>query len=192
MRQRRLFASSWIFRGREGVASAIFSPCAGYRYELRRTWRAGRGTLVFVGLNPSTADESVDDPTIRRILGYADDWGLGSLIMLNAFAWRSTDPKALPKLVDRGVDPIGADNDSTIERVFREHASDKLVIGWGRNASLLDRGRAVASMALRFHGRPECFGLTENRQPKHPLYLKSSLVPRLYADLVTPSPRPTP
>jgi len=137
--------------------------------------------MVFVGLNPSTADENTDDPTIRRILGFADDWGFGTLVMLNAFAYRSTDPKALHDRAARGREVIGRDNDETILRTFEEHRRTKLVMGWGANGTLLDRGSAIARTALSVHRRPECFGLTQNGQPKHPLYLAASTRPTRFA-----------
>jgi hypothetical protein len=173
-RVERTNGSGWRFRGHEGVSTAAFSPCGLYRYELRRVWKAHKRTMVFVGLNPSTADESTDDPTIRRILGFADDWGYGTLVMLNVFAFRSTDPKALHERAARGRDVIGSQNDATIRSTFAAHRRDKLVIGWGAHGVLLERGRDVAAMAMSVHPRPECLGLTQSGQPKHPLYLAAS------------------
>jgi hypothetical protein len=172
--------SGWHFRDHDGLSSATFSPCGEYRYELRRVWKPTARTMVFVGLNPSTADERTDDPTIRRILGFADDWGFGSLVMLNAFAYRSTDPKALHSRSARRREVIGPDNDSTLRRILATHRRDKLVLGWGANGTLLERGRDVASLALSVHRRPECFGLTQNGEPKHPLYLAASSRPSRY------------
>jgi hypothetical protein len=171
----------WRFRGYEGLSSAAFSPCGLYRYELRRVWKPKARAMVFVGLNPSTADESTDDPTIRRILGFADDWGFGTLVMLNAFAFRSTDPKALHVRASRRREVIGRENDATIERTFARHRADKLVMGWGANGTLLERGRSVAAIAMSVHRRPECFGLTQNGQPKHPLYLAATTKAKRYA-----------
>jgi hypothetical protein len=164
----------WHFRDYEGRSTAAFSPCGLHRYELRRVWKPRARVMVFVGLNPSTADENTDDPTIRRILGFADDWGFGTLVMLNVFAFRSTDPKALHARAARGQEIVGPGNDDTIRRTFEEHRRTKLVMGWGANGTLLDRGRDVARVALSVHRRPECFGLTQNGQPKHPLYLAAT------------------
>jgi hypothetical protein len=171
----------WRFRGHEGISTARFSPCGLYRYALRREWNTKRGTMVFVGLNPSTADESTDDPTIRRILGFADDWGYGSLVMLNAFAFRSTDPKALHTRAARRREVVGPDNDATIAQVFTEHRKTRLVVGWGAHGILLERGRHVAEMARAIHGRPQCLGRTESGEPKHPLYLAASTRPIRYS-----------
>jgi hypothetical protein len=172
--------TGWRFRDYEGSCSATFSPCRTYRYELRRTWKPRARVMVFVGLNPSTADERTEDPTIRRILGFADDWGFGTLVMLNVFAFRSTDPKVLHARAARRHEVVGPDNDATIRQTFEAHRKGKLVIGWGANGTLLERGREVAAIALAIHRRPECFGLTANGQPKHPLYLAASTKPTRY------------
>jgi hypothetical protein len=166
--------TGWCFRGHEGVSTATFSSCGLYRYELRRVWKPKKRAMVFVGLNPSTADESTDDPTIRRILGFADDWGFGSLVMLNAFAFRSTDPKALHARAAQGREVIGAGNDAAIARAFETNRAGKLVVGWGMHGALLERGRHVAEMANALHGRPQCLGRTASGEPKHPLYLAAS------------------
>ena len=137
--------------------------------------------MVFVGLNPSTADESTDDPTIRRILGFADDWGFGTLVMLNAFAFRSTDPKALHVRAARRHEVVGVENDATIARAFEANRNGKLVVGWGAHGSLLGRGRHVAEMARTIHGRPQCLGRTGSGEPRHPLYLAASTRAVLYS-----------
>jgi hypothetical protein len=173
--------TGWRFRAYEGTSTATFSPCGLYRYELRRIWKPRAKVMVFVGLNPSTADENTDDPTIRRILGFADDWGFGTLVMLNAFAFRSTDPKALHVRAARLREIVGPANDETIRRTFEEHRRTKLVMGWGAHGTLLDRGRDLSRLALDVHRRPECFGLTQNGQPKHPLYLAAKTTPVRYS-----------
>lgn len=166
---------------------AIFSPCRLYRYELHRRWGSG-DTCLFVMLNPSTADEEQDDPTIRRCLGFAKKWGFGALAIGNAFAWRSTDPDGL-----RGVtDPVGPDNDEALRRMAC--AASRIVVGWGANASAVDPGRAerVARLLDQAPGRALdevrglaraagveektarpiwCLGVNGDGSPKHPLYL---------------------
>ncbi len=174
----------WRWRGHEGTSSARFSPCMRYRYELRRTWKPELRPLVAICCNPSVATELVEDNTVRRLLGFADRWGFGGLVLANAFALRSTDPKALRASLAAGVDPIGSENDASIRSILESHRSDKLILGWGGNARLLDRGRNVAAMALTIHGRPECFGLTKDGQPVHPLYLPDVSVPHLFAQLI--------
>jgi len=175
----------WSFRGKPGTSSARFSDDRRYRYELRRTWDASLRPLLVIACNPSTSDEgSRTDPTTKRLLSFASAWGLGGLLLLNCYALCSTDPKALRASVKRGESPIGPDNDATLRRLLESHKDDRLLLAWGGNAKLLDRGQAVARMALEIHGRPECFGLTSDGHPSHPLYLPDASVPHLYADLV--------
>lgn len=171
---------SWSFQGRNGASSATFSPCGKYRYELRRAWDATKPALISIGLNPSTADAYRPDNTVTRELGYAARWGCGAYIKLNVFAWRSTDPKVLPRLAD----PVGPENDLTIERVLRAHPEAKLVLTWGANGTLLGRGDRVAQLALDLHDKPECFGLTNNGQPMHPLRLPYRLALQSYRDVL--------
>lgn len=172
----------WRFQELTGESSARFSPCEGYRYELARTWDVSKPRLTFVGLNPSTADAFQDDPTIRRIIGFARSWGCGALRMFNAFALRSTDPKGLLDVDD----PIGPENDSALREDFESARArnERVVLGWG-NPGILDmRGAIVAGWAIAYHGEPECFGLTQNGQPKHPLYLPGTSKPVLYRDAI--------
>lgn len=184
MRQQSLFGQTWRFRGRDGVSSARFSDDRMYRYELRRTWDATKRPLVVIACNPSTAAEEQDDPTCRRLYAFADAWGLGGILLLNAFALCSTDPRGLRASMKAGGDPVGPENDATLRRLLEEHRGDRLLLAWGGNARLMDRGRAVATLAMSVHGRPECFGLTRGGEPVHCLYLPDASVPHLLADLV--------
>ncbi len=124
----------------------------------------GDGHVTFIGLNPSTADETKDDPTIRRCIGFAKSWGFGGINMLNLFAYRSTDPNKL-KVV---VDPVGPEND-----VFLSMYCDVIglnVVCWGTRGGFMDRGEKV--IALLGRECLSCFGFTNGGHPKHPLYLK--------------------
>ena len=96
--------------------NAIFSDCRKYRYVLSRTWNDKKKTILFIGLNPSTADEKIDDPTIRRCINYAQNWGYGSLLMVNLFAYRATIPTELKNVKN----PIGNDNDILYYRTFKK------------------------------------------------------------------------
>lgn len=183
--QQPLFAESWRWKGLVGTSSARFSEDRRYRYELRRTWSPALRPLIVIACNPSIATDTRDDPTCRRLYAFADRWGLGGVYLLNAFALCSTDPKALKAAVKLGVDPVGPDNDATIRSVLERHREDKLLLAWGGNAKLNDRGRDVGAMALSIHGRPECFGLTEDGHPVHPLYQPDVSIPHLYASLIT-------
>ena len=143
--------------------SAEFSRCRRYRYTLERRWATRGPTVVFIGLNPSTADERTDDPTVRRCVGFARDWGFAGVVLVNLFALRSTDPALL--LTDR--DPIGPDNDHWIRSSLR--AAAMVVAAWGVRGGLLDRDAAVAAIAGDLH----CLGLTKAGHPRHPLYLSA-------------------
>jgi len=145
------------------ASSAILSPCRKYRYVLERRWAKCGATIMFVGLNPSTADERVNDPTVRRCIGFAMDWGFSSLILVNLFAYRATNPKALLTVND----PVGAENDFWIDK-FQKHA-EVCVVAWGMHGSNLGRDAEV----LKRIKNPTCFGTTMAGAPKHPLYLSS-------------------
>jgi hypothetical protein len=142
-------------------SSAKFSDCGHYRYSLIRIWDRSRPTILFIGLNPSTADAEKNDPTIRRCLGFAQEWNYGGLVVCNLFAYRSTDPRAL-RIVD---DPIGPDNDAAIRQACG--FAERIVVAWGIHGRLGGRNDEVLPM-LR---RPYCLGVTFGGSPKHPLYL---------------------
>ena len=111
--------------------TAILSPCGRYRYRLERdlgALTATRGAVAFIMLNPSTADATTDDPTIRRCIGYARAWGYARLIVGNAYAWRSTDPAGL---WTAGPGPVGPDNDQHLEQIARD--AEPVVCAWGAN-----------------------------------------------------------
>lgn len=150
------------------IKTAIFSEDRIYRYTLYRGWENGK-TLAIIGLNPSTADEIQDDPTIRRCIRYAKDWGFGALYMLNLFAFRAT----LPSVMKSSNEPIGIDNDYWIRIVCGE-MSDMTLIAWGNHGSYLSRDKQVLSIV----SNPYCLGVTKTGQPKHPLYLPSALKPK--------------
>lgn len=150
---------------------AIFSPCNKYRYKLWRIW--GKGEVVaFVGLNPSTADENEDDPTVRRCINFAKTWGFDGLIMLNIFGYRSTDPNGL-KAVD---DPIGPGNDQAL--IDGSKQAGITIAAWGSHGGYLDRGRK----ALKFLTDLHYLKLTQGGFPNHPLYLKADLKPIPWRD----------
>lgn len=151
-------------------AGATISPCRRYRYKLWREWDASRPAVVFCGLNPSTATASRDDPTIRRELGYARDWGFGKLIKVNAYGWRSPDPKAMLQ----AEDPIGPENLAIVLSEARHAAL--FVAAWGNH--IRDRDAFVLRTLLRQSGvRIHVLRLTKAGNPEHPLYLARNLVP---------------
>ena len=151
-------------------SSAVFSNDRRYRYSLTRSWDAGP-RLNFVMLNPSTADEETNDPTIERCVRRAKSYGYGSLVVTNLFAYRSTNPGEL-KLVE---DPVGGWNDDALLRQAR--ASDAVVCAWGVDGRLLNRDRQVKSLFKRAGIRLYVLKLSRDGYPCHPLYLPYSLKP---------------
>ena len=157
-------------QGAQGASEALYSDCETYRYALTRIWARDVAPVLFVMLNPSTADESQNDPTVRRAIGYALERGFGSIEIVNAFALRSTDPKGLKRALETGVDPIGPRNDEAIRRAAAR--AETVVAAWGTHATLLERDRAVRRL-LASHDRCVALGLTASGLPRHPLYLRS-------------------
>ncbi|MEO8632426.1 MAG: DUF1643 domain-containing protein, partial [Chloroflexota bacterium] len=113
---------------------AVFSGDRRYRYRLWRRWELSRPLIAFCMLNPSTADERSDDPTIRRCIGFARDWGYGGVEIVNVFALRATDPRELRRLRD----PVGPRNDSYVLDAAERAAS--VVIAWGAHGAFRSRG----------------------------------------------------
>lgn len=153
--------------------SATFSADRVYRYTLWREWLGGEGICQFIGLNPSTADEFRDDPTVRRCIGYAKGWGFQALCMTNIFAYRSTDPSALRRVSD----PVGSENDRYLVEVSK--AALVVVAAWGAHGTLHDRAKHVVAM---LGPRLSALRLTQAGHPCHPLYLPKYLTPTPYGE----------
>lgn len=153
---------------------AAFSRCAAYRYRLWRTWDARKSVLGFVMLNPSTADELDNDPTVARCQRRAERLGYGGLVVANAYALRSTDPQALYA----AGDPIGPDNDQAIRQVATEAAL--VICGWGVHADQVQPGRGTQVLdMIQAAGRtPHVLGVNADGSPQHPLYLAYNVQPR--------------
>ena len=148
------------------LSGATFSECRTWRYQLWRIWNQNKTLMNVIGLNPSTADETKDDPTIRRCIGFAKAWGYSGLYMTNLFAFRAT----LPSDMKRAVDPIGPEND----RWIRETAEKcgLVVAAWGVHGSFQKRDAVICEMIPNLH----VFRLTaKTRVPEHPLYLPGDL-----------------
>lgn len=141
---------------------ASFSRCRRYRYQLKRRWEDGDGSCVFIGLNPSTADASTDDPTIRRCMGFAQNWGFNELIMVNLFAYRTPHPSLLKKCDD----PVGSGNRQALRRACG--SAQRIVVAWGNDGAYLDQASKFAIIWAEH--TLYCFGLSKNDQPLHPLY----------------------
>lgn len=150
---------------------ATFSSDGRYRYTLTRRWDplASGPTVAFVGLNPSTADAREDDPTIRRCVGFARDWGFGGLVMLNLFAFRATDPESLSKVED----PVGPGNDALL--ATGAEASDLVVAAWGTHPLARARAREIIDSRVLFGWA--ALGWTKDGHPRHPLYMRRDCRP---------------
>lgn len=150
--------------------TATISDCRKYRYTLTRWW--DRGPMVcWLMLNPSTANESFDDPTIRRCISFSRQWGASGICVVNLFALRSTDPSALKS------DPaasIGPQND---EYILRETKGRRVIAAWGTHGTLAGRNDVVAKLLMDSGITIECLRLTKDGHPFHPLYCKANLTP---------------
>lgn len=168
---------------KDGVwCHALFSDDRVYRYVLTRQWASRGGWATFVGLNPSTADERVDDPTIRRCMGFARQWGCGAMVMLNIFAFRATDPKQMK----RAADPVGPENDVRLwdwtSICDAKYTGGPVVACWGAHGSHLGRSERVANDLRRSTSYGlSVFGRTKAGEPKHPLYLAKDTPLKLWA-----------
>lgn len=153
------------FQKGDAASTAIYSPCERYRYSLTRVWDPAGDKALFVMLNPSTATEVQNDPTVERCERRARALGFGSFRVTNIFAWRDTDPRKMRA----AADPVGPENDRAI--VEGAHWADRVICAWGTHGAHLDRGARVEGL-LRQTGLPLfTLGLTKEGHPKHPLYI---------------------
>ena len=157
--------------GIPSAAGADFSQDGKYRYTLWRIWDLSKPLVLFILLNPSTADEVKLDPTLTRCRNFTEKWGYGGMLVGNIFALRSTDPKALY----RARDPVGPHNDCKLRELMGQ--ASFTVVGWGTHGSLLSRGSTV----LKMIPEPYAFGMNRDGSPKHPLYLRGDMVPVPYS-----------
>ncbi len=148
-----------------GITSAAWLSEDGcYRYSLTRDWDERLGTVCWVMLNPSTADAQTDDPTIRRCIAFSQRWGYGRLVVLNLFAWRVTNPKALPLVLD----PIGPANDIAALSA----GSSLIVAAWGSSYPGALKRRVMAERPQLVRRGAMCLGKTASGSPRHPLYVR--------------------
>ncbi|MEV8394800.1 MULTISPECIES: DUF1643 domain-containing protein [unclassified Streptomyces] len=146
--------------------TAEISDCGRYRYRLTREWSDAR-PATFVMLNPSTADADQDDATVRKCTRYAQRWGCGSLVVVNLYAWRATDPRTVPA----GPEAVGPDNNSWLTQTALDalDADGPLVAAWGTHAS---EQRVADVLMLPGMGRLTALSVTRDGHPGHPLYLR--------------------
>lgn len=143
------------------INGATFSDCRKYRYALWRIWDENKPFIMFIGLNPSTANENDNDPTIRRVIGFAKDWGYGGIYMMNLFAIVSSNPEVLKT----SSDPIGENDKWLLE--IKEKCKDVL-FAWG-NFDVNGRDKTVSDI----FPKAVCLGFNKNGSPKHPLYISA-------------------
>ena len=150
---------------------AILSPCGRYRYSLTRSWGEG-SRVLFVMLNPSTADAAVDDPTIRRCIGFARSWGHGSLEVVNLWAFRATEPSELRAALKRGEDAIGPFNDHFIARAAER--AQLIVAAWGAHIAGAKMQTRATVVRAALGASVSCLGWSSGNQPRHPLMLAAA------------------
>lgn len=154
--------------------SAEISVCERYRYRLYRSWADGP-FVVFLMFNPSTANAEMDDPTIRKCMGFAERWGYGGIAVVNLFALRSTDPREVGKV--SFAEAVGPDNDDAILKVCA--TAGEVITAWGCGQHMrtrLDRAiKVLRSIKATYPDLPiNCLGRGKDGQPRHPLMLAYS------------------
>lgn len=158
---------------------AIVSTDGRYRYTLDRWWGNGPRVL-FVMLNPSTADATVDDPTIRRCMGFARSWGYDGITVWNLYAFRATNPREL----DSAEDPIGIGhaNEDHLWAIVHDGRTDLIVAAWGAKPGHGRYANRELAMQFAFHDyEVHCLGTTKDGHPRHPLYVRGDTWPILWS-----------
>lgn len=148
---------------------AQFSEDRQYRYALWRIWNENRPVIMFIGLNPSTANERSNDPTIRRVMRFTNDWGYGGFYMMNLFAWVTPYPRDL----ERAADPVGL-NDEWLQKIY--NATEFTVYVWGSFPQAGERAKVVHEMCPGGY----CLGTSKMGNPLHPLYMPADTRPQMY------------
>lgn len=157
-------------------SGAVFSPCRRYRYRLWRTWDEKLPVATFIMLNPSTADDVENDPTVERCQRRAMQLGFGGLRVANLFAWRSTDPEALYSAT---TDPVGRLNDQAIYEQSKD--AGIVICAWGTHGNHMGRGKQVLEMLRETGIQPHYLQLNRDGTPKHPLYVSYETQPTPYS-----------
>jgi hypothetical protein len=160
------------YRKGDADSLAVYSDCETYRYTLTRIWDEFRPKALFVMLNPSTATEVQNDPTVERCERRARSLGFGSFRVCNIFALRQTDPK----LMRAHPEPVGSANDRAI--VDACAWADQIVCAWGVHGEHLDRGPKVEALMRGTGAKLHTLGLTRQGHPRHPLYISYAARPQ--------------
>jgi hypothetical protein len=164
-------------------SSATFSDCKAYRFTLWRRWGTGP-FCMFIGLNPSTADATKDDPTIRRCVGFAKQWGFDALLMANLFAFRATDPADM-KAHEEGTQAVMW---NLTDMRFHAERAGLVVAAWGAHGHHCTRDRTVQWLMEKSGVKLTCLGLTADGSPRHPLYMPKTSQPLPFSPTPTPTP----
>lgn len=157
------------------AAAAVLSADGRYRYRLTRAWAGGAGRVAFVGLNPSTADASRDDPTARRMVGFARSWGFARLDVVNVCALRARDPAALRE----ASHPDGPENTAWVARVAAR--AGLVVAAWGSAGGWPGLAARIAALLPLLPPQVHVLGLTRAGHPRHPLYVRADTAPRAWS-----------
>jgi len=147
---------------------ARFSPDRTYRYALWRIWNETLPKVMFIGLNPSAANENKDDPTIKRCIEFSKSWGYGGLVVGNLFAYVSQNPNEMMRFSE----PVGLENNQWLLKLAEE--AELVVAAWGDDGAFRNRGSEVRRLIPDLH----CLKLNKSGEPSHPLYLLSDLKPK--------------
>jgi hypothetical protein len=158
----------------EFKGSAVFSPDGHYRYRLERDFERPGPVHVWGMLNPSTADADRNDPTVSRCTRYSYTWGASRLVVVNLYGYRATDPRALA----RAADPIGPANDQHIAAAVAE--AELVICAWGAHGKRRGQVVGLSLVAAGMRDKLHALALTKTGAPRHPLYLRADLRPRLW------------
>ncbi len=150
--------------------TALFDSSRRYRYRLNRCWpshgsRSGKLNVAFVMLNPSCANETADDPTLRACIQFAQRWGFGSLSVVNLFGYCTTHPADLKTVAD----PIGPKNDAYLIAAVEQ--AQQVVLAWGNAGVFLGRDRTILSLLAPYHAKLSYLQINRSGQPRHPIYI---------------------
>ena len=148
-------------------SGAVFSDCRKYRYALWRIWNEDMPIAMIIGLNPLTADQTKNDPTITRCINFSRSWGYGGVCVTNLFGFRATAPTELKA----HHDPIGKGNDAWVHEMAKGAAIT--VAAWGNHGKFLKRSLELLPSLEQLH----CIEMNKSGEPAHPLYLKAELKP---------------
>ena len=153
-------------------STAKISEDKRYRYKLTRVWDKSKKRICFVGLNPSKADETENDPTVWKLVRYADSWGYGGMTVVNLFAIRTPRRRQMM----REEEPIGPKNDAVLEHVAVSKEYDKVIAVWGDDGRYKNRNSEVKKLFSELW----VLKVSKSGEPRHPRFLPGDLTPKLW------------